>query len=79
MSRKMMLSVFSLFMSIVLVSAQAGQCTEIIETALANAEEECSDVGRNQACFGHIALDATGQPDANSFEFSNLGDVVDVG
>ncbi|GAB5489838.1 MAG: hypothetical protein Phog2KO_00530 [Phototrophicaceae bacterium] len=65
-------------MSVVLVSAQAGQCTEIIETALANAEEECSGIGRNQACFGHIALDATGQPDANNFDFSNLGDVVDV-
>lgn len=78
MRRQWVITIASFILSVAIVSAQTGQCTEIIETAIANAEEGCSSIGRNQACFGHIALDATGQPDADNFQFSNIGDIVDV-
>ncbi|MEL6306835.1 MAG: SH3 domain-containing protein [Chloroflexota bacterium] len=55
-----------------------SQCPDIVQTALETADNVCQGMGRNQACFGNIALSATGQPDATDFQFTNVGDIVDV-
>lgn len=76
--RKWIFACFSVLLSVSVIVAQAGQCTNAIETALATAEAACTGLGRNQACFGNISLTATAQPDAQQFEFISVGDIVDV-
>ncbi|MBL8133541.1 MAG: hypothetical protein JNL42_16890 [Anaerolineae bacterium] len=55
-----------------------SECPRIVEEALSTVDSFCAATGRNQACFGHIALtaDLRGEPGAISFE--QPGDVVDV-
>ncbi|MGJ3240783.1 MAG: SH3 domain-containing protein [Anaerolineae bacterium] len=78
MRYKLWLSLCSVLCCVALVTAQNGQCTDVIELALASANEACENTGRNQACYGNIALDASGQPDVTNFQFSQIGDIVDV-
>lgn len=66
-----------LALSVTVVIAQE-ECSAFFETALATVEEACSDLGRNQACYGNVALTAIGQPDASNFQFSDTGDIADV-
>lgn len=60
-----------------IVSAQ-DTCSSIIQQALQQAEAQCASTGRNQACYGHNALQASGQPDVNNFQFESVGDITDV-
>lgn len=60
------------------VLAQANACPAIVQTALDAADELCAGTGRNQACYGHIALTATAQPDVTDFRFEQVGDIADV-
>ncbi len=55
-----------------------SDCPAIVQTALDAADELCADTGRNQACYGHVALSAVAQPSAADFTFEQVGDVVDV-
>ena len=60
------LGIFATFL-MCLLSANvvfAQSCPEIVQTVLENVNEICRGIGRNQACFGNIALSATSQPDA---------------
>lgn len=57
---------------------QAIDCPQIVETALAAADEFCADTGRNQACYGHIALTAGLRGDVEDFVFEQPGDRIDV-
>lgn len=58
--------------------AQDDSCPLIVETALAAADELCADTGRNQVCYGHLALRAEAQPDAADFVLAAEGDITDV-
>lgn len=58
--------------------AQGGSCPAIVQTALAAADQLCASTGRNQACYGHIDLDAVPQPTAADFNFNEIGDIEDV-
>jgi hypothetical protein len=60
-----------------LVLAQ-NDCPSIVESALAAVESFCEGVGRNQACYGNVSLEAQPQPDVRSFKFEQVGDIVDV-
>jgi hypothetical protein len=60
------------------VTAQDNQCPVLVETALNAADELCTTIGRNQACYGHVAIDAEPRPNTPSFSFEQAGDVVDV-
>lgn len=78
MYKRLIIIMGSLLLSVTLIAAQAEQCTNAIQTALSTAEQACDGLERNQACFGNISLQATSQPDVSSFQFTNVGDVVDV-
>ncbi|MCU0511206.1 MAG: hypothetical protein MUE40_01415 [Anaerolineae bacterium] len=58
----------------------AGQsaCPAIVETALAAVDTLCAAAGRNEACYGNVALTAEAQPDAVDFRFQHTGDIVSV-
>jgi hypothetical protein len=62
------------------VAAQGSDttCPALVQAALDAADSACNDIGRNQACYGNILIDAVGRPDATGFVFETSGDVVDV-
>ncbi len=60
------------------MSAQGFTCPQIVETALAATDQFCADIGRNQACYGNIQLDAELRPTAANTRFQVAGDVVNV-
>jgi hypothetical protein len=53
-------------------------CPAIVQTALEAADSACQGVGRNQACYGNVLVNATSQPDVEDFSFDQSGDIVDV-
>jgi hypothetical protein len=57
---------------------QDGECTTFVKQALAATDKACFDTGRNEACYGHISLDAQAQSQDPTFKFSEVGDRVDV-
>jgi hypothetical protein len=59
--------------------SQDDQCPALIETALAAVDQFCEAIGRNQACYGHLAAEAEPYETAPSFVFDAIGDVVDIG
>lgn len=61
-----------------LAQAQGFTCPQIVETALAAADEFCAGVGRNQACYGNVKLDAELRPAASDTRFQVAGDLVNV-
>lgn len=69
---------FILWLAPVMLLAQASDCPEIVSKALSAADEACRQTGRNQACYGNFNLEATGQPGAEDFTFSQAGDIVNI-
>jgi hypothetical protein len=53
-------------------------CPAIVESALEAVDNLCRTIGRNQACYGNIRLDAEPQPGVTNFTFERAGDIVDV-
>src|SRR5688572_6659991 len=53
-------------------------CPAIVQTALDSTRLMCSDIGRNQACYGNVMLEAQPQPGAENFTFDSVGDLVDT-
>jgi hypothetical protein len=56
--------------------SDSDACPEIVTFALEATGQMCDDTGRNQACYGHILVDARVHPDAASFRFDQAGDRV---
>ncbi|MBZ0283026.1 MAG: hypothetical protein K8L97_19975 [Anaerolineae bacterium] len=67
-----------LCLSITVAYAQEDTCPAIVQTALAAADDACTGIGRNQACYGNINLSAVPQAGAPKFSFSQPGDLVNV-
>lgn len=65
-----------LLLSITLVSAQE-QCPIIVQTAVDVLAEDCTDLERNQACYGNGEIVALAQPGA-TLTFDAPGDVDDL-
>lgn len=66
-----------LAISVTIASAQES-CSAILEGALSAVDEFCAELGRNQACYGNVDLQAEAQTDVSDFSFDSLGDIVDV-
>jgi hypothetical protein len=67
-----------LWLAPAIVLAQTADCPEIVQTALDSADQFCADTGRNQACYGHVAMTAEPQSGVENFTFADSGDIVDV-
>jgi hypothetical protein len=76
---RILLLLSALWLAPVLGLAQAADCPEIVQTALDSADQFCAETGRNQACYGHVALTADLLPDAEDASFEQAGDIVNVG
>jgi hypothetical protein len=70
----------SLVLSLLTIAivAQDELCPSIVSTALEATNSACDDTGRNQVCFGNIALAAAARPGVDEFAFKQQGDIVDV-
>lgn len=66
-----------LLLSIGIVAAQ-DTCPAIVQEALDSLDKNCGTVERNQACYGNVALTATPQSNAVSFQFNKIGDIANL-
>lgn len=53
-------------------------CIDTVNAAIIAVSEGCSDLKRNQACYGHVTLRAEAQPDTVDFAFEVPGDISNV-
>ena len=72
-----MFTLITLFLIVGHVAAQAT-CPSLVEAALDGLDTHCTNLGRNQACYGNVSLEATPQADAANFTFEKVGDIADV-
>ncbi|MBA3871862.1 MAG: hypothetical protein H0X30_22165 [Anaerolineae bacterium] len=61
-----------------LLLAQAADCPSLVKDALNATKHVCSDIGRNQACYGNAHLEATSRDGGGSFSFTKPGDLADL-
>ncbi len=59
--------------------AQEDDCPIIVQTALAEAGDVCSDTARNQICYGNIQLEAVARESVPELTFSEPGDIINAG
>lgn len=65
----------------VLSQSAPATCPQIVRFALDRTGDACDGVGQNQACYGHVLVDAVPRIGVEGFEFETVGDtapLVDV-
>ncbi len=70
-----------IILGILIIAVRAlaqSDCPVLVQDALDSVLTSCNGVGRNQVCYGNLSLHATQQPDAPTFKFDAVGDIVDV-
>ncbi len=60
------------------LAQESAECSDFIKAALEASNQVCSDTNRNQACYGHIHLEAQPQSANTPFNFDEVGDKVDL-
>lgn len=60
------------------ITVDPAECPTLVQTAIDLTQQSCETTQVNEACYGHILLEATSRVAAEEFQFSNPGDVVDV-
>jgi SH3 domain-containing protein len=63
---------------LVALSTQQDVCERVVQTALEQANQVCTDTGRNQACYGHVNLEAQPQSRFEPFKFNEAGDIINI-
>lgn len=53
-------------------------CTQLTTFALEMVDQLCQAVGRNQACYGNLVVDAEPRVSVQDFAFSKAGDIASV-
>jgi hypothetical protein len=72
-------TVLSLLLIAPLIAAtEYGDCADIVNYALDATKSVCNSTGRNQACYGHVLLDAQAQPGMGPLQFNKVGDRIDL-
>ncbi len=75
--RRLVVVLVSMCLVFTVVAAQ-GDCPSIVQQALNAAQDSCDGLGRNQACYGNINLEATPRDGVPDFTFNAPGDLADV-
>lgn len=81
--RYLVISILGLLLVLTIVpivasSTQQEVCERIVQTALEQANQVCTGTERNQACYGHMNLEAQPQSRLEPFKFDEAGDIVSV-
>ena len=53
-------------------------CPALVEQAIRVVDAVCDDLGRNQACYGNVLVNATDVDESTIETFISSGDIVDV-
>ena len=69
---------FVLLFSGMTLLAQDSTCPDIVSQALQVTADSCSDLGRNEACYGNLSISAEFRDEAEGVTFEQAGDVVGV-
>ncbi|HEX2905508.1 MAG TPA: hypothetical protein VHO69_01510 [Phototrophicaceae bacterium] len=72
------LAIFILLGGMGVAAAFGDTCPAFVEFALARTNQVCTSAHRNEACYGHVQLDAHPYPNTANFKFDQIGDVVPV-
>ena len=64
--------------TITISSQGTTTCAGIVQLALDTTDQLCDTTGRNQACYGHILIDAQSQSGVENFSFSEPGDFANL-
>ncbi len=75
--RRIFWIVLILLLSVSVALAQTD-CPTLAEDALAAADSLCTDLERNQACYGNVLLDAVPQAGVTDLQFEQAGDIEDL-
>ncbi len=78
------LSIFSiLLLALLMVPIQVSSqdnssCAAVVNLALDATDQYCSGTGQNQACYGHMLIEAVPTAGAGNFSFFQAGDTADL-
>ena len=61
-----------------LAQNDAVACPIVVEEVLREVDSICRATGRNQACYGHMAMEVITRDGAEDFQFERVGDIADV-
>lgn len=82
MNRLKLMAVMCMCMTaLIFASAQVTQaqedatCPDVVQTALEQIDMACAETGRNEVCYGHIAVGAEG---ASDLSFTAVGDIARI-
>jgi uncharacterized protein YgiM (DUF1202 family) len=59
-------------------SPAPARCPDIVQEALTTTDLLCQDASRDQACYGHVSVQARPQPGIDHLVFNQAGDIVNV-
>jgi len=59
-------------------TTQQEVCERVVQTALKQANDVCTGTERNQACYGHLNLEAQPQSRFEPFKFDEAGDIINI-
>lgn len=80
--RRLALAILLLLLSVgpdtVVFSQSSSTCPQLVNLALEVTDQSCSDLGMNQACYGHVLIDASPRAGALNFNFNQEGDWASV-
>lgn len=79
-----LLRIFAVFLvaacfTTTLAQNEDSTCSATIQQAMTVVRDGCAVTGRNQACYGYVSLTATPRENVENFNFSNEGDIANVG
>ncbi len=72
------LSILFLYSTVVSVNGQDDDCPVDIQVALAQSQEVCVSIGRDQVCYGNQMVTVVPQPRVARLDFEQPGDLTDV-
>jgi hypothetical protein len=75
---KLILVAAALFVIAPRIIAENNTCPEVVQKALRTTDQLCSQIGRNQACYGNVRLEAKALPSIKDFTFEKQGDLVNI-
>lgn len=62
----------------ILAQDGSGACPIVVEEVLREVDTVCAATGRNQACYGHLAMEVIASDDSEDLIFGQVGDIADV-
>jgi hypothetical protein len=81
MSSRLMMLVFSIGFALVTSASTLAIediCPVIVQSAMDATNQSCTDMGQDQACYGHVMVNAVPYSGSGTLTFAEPGDIADV-